>query len=1205
MATKPQLVLTIREDGAAAVARSLDSVASRAAAVEAKLQSASGKAESVGAAAERGGARGARGLEQIDAGAVAASRSIGGLSAGLVALGTVAVGAKLAAELSAVSRAAYETNTQLAGVRRSLAAVAGSDYGGAQEFANAAKIASDLGQRLTGLAESYRDVQASAMGTVLAGEPTRRLFVSVTEAATALGLGAERTQLSLLALGQMMSKGTVQAEELRGQLGENLPGAFNIAAEAMGVSTAKLGEMLERGEVLAEDLLPRLATALHNRFGAAAREAATDAAAEFNRAENAVTQLGDAMGQAFRADLATAARNITGALSDPAVIAGVRDLGSAVGTVAVKLSEVAASGASAVAYLYRLYNPPAAPTPEQANANIAPVAQVAVAGGPPKPAPSIAPPQRSLRAQREGGTYVPSKDDTADAERLIKSAQTAQQKYNETVKEAMRLKALGLVTGEQYAQIVEHERAALDKATTAHHGARSAATRAAAEQRKFSDELTRTVAAVDPVAGAVARYSEQVGTLDAALSKGLITQQRHDALVRDAALDYRDKVDVVGAYIRKIEQENQLLGLNGTEREQARAVLEAETAARRAGLEVTDAQREAIRGLVAEQEQLRSQVEPMAKLYEHAAEQIYQSWSSLWEDLFSGNVKSLKDFGKQATDYIRKLLGQLAAQALARPVLVPVITALGGTLGMSQGAIGGTLTQLGLGGGTTATATDGGGFGIGNLSSLSNLFGGNGIGSALGGVLGAGQIGAYGAGATAGGSGLSFLGASSFGYGSAAGGSALGNAAAGFSNLAYGAAGLGGGLLGSLIAPASPYGSLAGGLGGVAGLVGASGLASGTALGAALGSAVPVLGTLIGGALGGVIARAFGDSQPDSSWFRVTSGSRSGRDARYSPLAEAQTAFGSVAVSGWEDLPGDMQKEFSAGIVQAFSQTDAALAAQLGAQYVAIARQAIDGQALASTRQLASKDPSAQVLAIFRARYGAIFGAIDSDLAAAFGRQSVTADSIGQVVADLGELFSATHPAAEALGQYATAAKALDAQWSRLTDNARKYGYQLDAVTTAWAKATSDLQQTAVDALHGNFTAAREQALLGGIDVQGRYDYFKSQADGLSAQLERAAGADNINAIAERILSLQSQAYGLLGDQAGDYSAQYVDYLDRIEQLAAARIRATDVQTADMGKQIQAGVEAVLQRALDALAAAADAQTRAAERITRALPGYG
>ena len=44
----------------------------------------------------------------------------------------------------------------------------------------------------------------------------------------------------MLALAQMASKGTVQAEELRGQLGERLPGAFKIAAAAMGVTQAEL-----------------------------------------------------------------------------------------------------------------------------------------------------------------------------------------------------------------------------------------------------------------------------------------------------------------------------------------------------------------------------------------------------------------------------------------------------------------------------------------------------------------------------------------------------------------------------------------------------------------------------------------------------------------------------------------------------------------------------------------------------------------------------------------------------------------------------------------------------------------------------------------------------------------------------------------------------------------------------------------------------
>ena len=55
-----------------------------------------------------------------------------------------------------------------------------------------------------------------------------------------------------------MSKGNVQAEELRGQLGERLFGAFNLAAKAMKMSTKELNKALEQGQITAKDMLPKL-----------------------------------------------------------------------------------------------------------------------------------------------------------------------------------------------------------------------------------------------------------------------------------------------------------------------------------------------------------------------------------------------------------------------------------------------------------------------------------------------------------------------------------------------------------------------------------------------------------------------------------------------------------------------------------------------------------------------------------------------------------------------------------------------------------------------------------------------------------------------------------------------------------------------------------------------------------------------------------
>lgn len=139
--------------------------------------------------------------------------------------------------------------------------------------------------------KSYKSLAAAAKGTALEGEETKKIFTAVTTASTALGLSAEETSGSLMAIQQMMSKGTVQAEELRGQLSERLPGAFGMVAEAMGVTTAELGKMLEHGEVMATDMLPKLADALINRYGQAATDAADLTQQNLNRMNTAFTDL--------------------------------------------------------------------------------------------------------------------------------------------------------------------------------------------------------------------------------------------------------------------------------------------------------------------------------------------------------------------------------------------------------------------------------------------------------------------------------------------------------------------------------------------------------------------------------------------------------------------------------------------------------------------------------------------------------------------------------------------------------------------------------------------------------------------------------------------------------------------------------------------------------------------------------------------------
>jgi len=168
-------------------------------------------------------------------------------------------------------------------IQKTLDFATGSTEAGAEAFRFASGEARRLGLDLRATAKSYAQFSAAAKGTNLEGAMSNKVFSSVAQAAAVLQLSADDTRGALRALEQMISKGNVQAEELRQQLGERLPGAFQYAARAMGVTTQELNDMLENGEVLADDLLPKLADELNRTFGPNVAAAADSLKASLQR----------------------------------------------------------------------------------------------------------------------------------------------------------------------------------------------------------------------------------------------------------------------------------------------------------------------------------------------------------------------------------------------------------------------------------------------------------------------------------------------------------------------------------------------------------------------------------------------------------------------------------------------------------------------------------------------------------------------------------------------------------------------------------------------------------------------------------------------------------------------------------------------------------------------------------------------------------
>jgi tape measure domain-containing protein len=179
------------------------------------------------------------------------------------------------------------TALQMDRVNKALTVVAGSSSGARDEFEFIRSTANALGLELMSTAQQYAFLAAAAKGTTLEGQAVRDIFTAVSTAASSLGLSADSTAGALNAIQQMISKGTVSAEELRGQLGERLPGAFQAAARAMGMTTQELGKQLELGNILAADMLPRLAEELMKMGD----QAGKGTQADLNRLKNAWTEL--------------------------------------------------------------------------------------------------------------------------------------------------------------------------------------------------------------------------------------------------------------------------------------------------------------------------------------------------------------------------------------------------------------------------------------------------------------------------------------------------------------------------------------------------------------------------------------------------------------------------------------------------------------------------------------------------------------------------------------------------------------------------------------------------------------------------------------------------------------------------------------------------------------------------------------------------
>lgn len=148
-----------------------------------------------------------------------------------------------------------------------------------------------------------------------------KLFTGISAATAALQLTPDRAERVIYAFGQMASKGQVMSEELKGQLGDVLPGALAIFASAAGKSVKEFNKEIEDGIYSGgkfRDLMAKVTDELISRFGTGAQAAGKSlqgltnvVRGDFTRTLEAFAPLANSAAQAFLLPLSGALRQLS------------------------------------------------------------------------------------------------------------------------------------------------------------------------------------------------------------------------------------------------------------------------------------------------------------------------------------------------------------------------------------------------------------------------------------------------------------------------------------------------------------------------------------------------------------------------------------------------------------------------------------------------------------------------------------------------------------------------------------------------------------------------------------------------------------------------------------------------------------------------------------------------------------------------------
>jgi len=226
----------------------------------------------------------------------AAKRDTDSLNNSMSTLGKAFVGSAIIAGLYSVSKAAIEAEIKMEALQIQFLAVFKSANNAALEFNNMREMSNRLGLDLLVTANSYSRFQGAAMQSNLTAKQALSAFNGLQTGFAGLHLSAETAGRVMIQFNQMLSKGKVQAQDMK-IIAESVPGAYGMMAEAMGLKGAQFFKMMRTGALDATTAIIAMGKQMEKEFADAAEKASTQLQANINRYNNKMLDAKVALGK--------------------------------------------------------------------------------------------------------------------------------------------------------------------------------------------------------------------------------------------------------------------------------------------------------------------------------------------------------------------------------------------------------------------------------------------------------------------------------------------------------------------------------------------------------------------------------------------------------------------------------------------------------------------------------------------------------------------------------------------------------------------------------------------------------------------------------------------------------------------------------------------------------------------------------------------